>query len=548
MSWRGPLGPDLEGKGTIMKSAKWDVTNQCNLRCKHCSVAEMYFRGSPAPQLPLARQLQVLDRLAEGGVTHLSLLGGEPLFMGDGLFTLLERAKELRIRVSIVTNGILLDGQAGRRLLDCDLAALVVSIESPVPDIHNRIRGPRTFERTLANVKEFLALRGPRLRPKLVVNTVLSRANIDTFVQMLPFCRDLGADEWSALTLNHIGAAADNLDGLAVSQEEHTAIALKMGQMLSAPGFELKQLELNFAIVCPLIREYLCKRYAVNLPMPQHCCTAGMSLVYVSPDGELFLCDRVANSGYVGAMLGTARLGGTSLLEHSFDEIWQSRQFTAMFDFIQREDTYAGFEPCNHCKYLLDRSCNPCPLQTLRGQAIRYEECLKAEAYLGDIRHRTEVPQTEWEQAHQFAPEPRREIQSEDLDSLRGACPIPVAGVRHTTLASGDTVLMHPTTLELLRLNLMGTAIWEMIADGSSLKEIIAKTMDLYQAAAQAVGSQPASESVGASLRGMVQSFVLSLRHHGMIVLGERSDSKDPARGAPSAPPPNEHLVMLGRT
>ena len=66
-----------------MKSAKWDVTSKCNLRCKHCSVADMYFgEGNSTPQISLGDKLRLIDRLADGGVTRLSLLGGEPLTLG----------------------------------------------------------------------------------------------------------------------------------------------------------------------------------------------------------------------------------------------------------------------------------------------------------------------------------------------------------------------------------------------------------------------------------------------------------------------------------
>jgi hypothetical protein len=91
-----------------------------------------------------------------------------------------------------------------------------------------------------------------------------------------------------------------------------------------------------------------------------------------------------------------------SLLTQTFDDIWTSRQFMEMFDFVKRAETYAKFEPCNHCKYLADGTCNPCPLQSFRDEPIRYEECLKAEAYLGDISRRTDAALTPWEEAHQY--------------------------------------------------------------------------------------------------------------------------------------------------
>ena len=62
-----------------MLCAKWDITSKCNLRCGHCSVADMYFSAGPYPNVSFSDKLAVLDNLAQGGVRYLSLLGGEPL-------------------------------------------------------------------------------------------------------------------------------------------------------------------------------------------------------------------------------------------------------------------------------------------------------------------------------------------------------------------------------------------------------------------------------------------------------------------------------------
>ena len=281
-----------------MLCAKWDITNKCNLRCPHCSVAKMYFDGAAMPQLSLRDRLLILDKLADGGVSNLSLLGGEPLTLGNDLYALLERARKHQIKCSIVTNGLLLKPDVSRRLIDSGVNRLVVSIESPSPDIHNKIRGEHAFERLMGNLDAFLALRRANTSPNLSVNTVLCQPNRNTFKQMIPFCHQLGADEWSALTLNHIGNAHENLDNLAISQAEHTEVAIEIGRLLQSTDIDYRRLKINFTIVYPLVWEHLCKKYDFDLPQPQICCSAAASLAYISPTGDLHLCDRVMSSGY----------------------------------------------------------------------------------------------------------------------------------------------------------------------------------------------------------------------------------------------------------
>jgi len=501
-----------------MISAKWDITSQCNLRCKHCSVADMYFNRTRAvAQLTLQQKLEVIDRLADGGVTKLSLLGGEPLMLGDNLFSLLCRARDREINVTIVTNGLLLTSEVSRRLVDDGLANLVVSIESPRAEIHNQIRGKRTFERMMTNVAAFQRIRAGAQFPKLTVNTVLSRPNRPTFADMIPFCQDIGADYWSALTLNYIGSADQNLDRLALSQEEHTEVALDIGLRLKSGEIALADLKINFAIVCPLIWEYLCKRYELSLPQPEICCSAATSLVYLSPAGDLYVCDRVHSSGYDRATLATTTMQPTNLLSETFDGIWKSKQFTEMFEFVARAQTYSKFEPCNRCKYLNDGTCNPCPLQAYREGPVRYAECLKAEAYLGDISKRSKEPKTRWEEAHAFEPAIWPILTSSWFEAVRDACPVKADGFRCSVQRDDLTLLIHPQTVEAIKLNAIATQIWESMSGTTTTKDVLGQAEDIYRGAAQVLGVEVSEEASAAVVSGKILPFIRLLEEKGFI-------------------------------
>ena len=89
------------------KSIKWDVTTKCNLHCAHCSVGKEYFVEGVC-EMPLASKIQVIDKLADGGVGAISLLGGEPLTMGDDLLAIIQHAVSKGVKMSLVTNGLLL--------------------------------------------------------------------------------------------------------------------------------------------------------------------------------------------------------------------------------------------------------------------------------------------------------------------------------------------------------------------------------------------------------------------------------------------------------
>lgn len=521
-----------------MISAKWDVTSTCNLRCAHCSVAGMYFNAGAPAALSLAERLHVLDNLADGGVTYLSLLGGEPLTLGDDLFCLLRRARDRGVGVSVVTNGQLLDAERAARLIDCGLSNLAVSIDGPQASIHDQIRGKRTFYRLLANVERFQKLRGKAEFPRLTVNTVLCRPNRQSFAQMIPFCREIGADHWNALTLNYLGSAKQHIDDLAVSVEEHAQVALEIGRTLQSASPEARPLAINMTLVYPLVWEVLCRKHGVPLPQPQICCSAASSLVYVSATGELHLCDRVNSSGYTGSPLDTEVMRPVSLLKHQFADVWRSPQFCEMFDFVKRARTYANFEPCNRCKYLFDRTCNPCPLQSYQQGPIRFEDCLQAEAELGDISRYDDGPRTVWERLHQFTPLRPLAKTADDYERISSGFPVPTEGVRWAEQDGGEMLLMHPSTLEFLKVNEMGWHVWTSMTGEVSIDQVVSLACDVFADVGRRLGMGLGAEHQEAFARDFVRPFILSLHEKGFISIRTRPTRVNPAVGAAVTPIP----------
>lgn len=59
----------------------WDITNRCNLMCKHC-YAESNSR-KPSEDLPLDTVKNVVDQLSDLGCVIIALAGGEPLMRKD---------------------------------------------------------------------------------------------------------------------------------------------------------------------------------------------------------------------------------------------------------------------------------------------------------------------------------------------------------------------------------------------------------------------------------------------------------------------------------
>ncbi len=129
----------------------WNLTRTCNLSCRHC-----YSDSSAASyggELTGEQCKAVLDDLAGFGVPAVLFSGGEPMLRPD-FFELAAYARSAGLRVVVSTNGTLIDQQAARRFVELELAYVGISLDSPVPAIHDAFRGAAgAFERTMRGLR-----------------------------------------------------------------------------------------------------------------------------------------------------------------------------------------------------------------------------------------------------------------------------------------------------------------------------------------------------------------------------------------------------------
>lgn len=89
----------------FLKSFYWSITGACNFRCRHC-----YINAPDALMGELSHEeaISIIDQIAECGVYHLLLSGGEPLLRKD-FWSLVDHALEKEIQIDqVYTNGWLL--------------------------------------------------------------------------------------------------------------------------------------------------------------------------------------------------------------------------------------------------------------------------------------------------------------------------------------------------------------------------------------------------------------------------------------------------------
>ena len=144
-------GLRLRPSVTALRKVYIEITNLCNLNCSTCmrNVWDAEFgRMSEDTFEQVLTGIQAFSPQPEiffGGY-------GEPL-SHPGCLTMLRRAKELGLRVSLITNGILLTEAVSRQLIDMGLDMLWVSLDGASPECYTDVRLGNALPTILDNLK-----------------------------------------------------------------------------------------------------------------------------------------------------------------------------------------------------------------------------------------------------------------------------------------------------------------------------------------------------------------------------------------------------------
>lgn len=124
--------------GYLPRLIFWELTEGCNLACKHCRAGAQPERAQD--ELTIVEAMAVIDQIADCASPILVLTGGEPLYRPD-LFEIASYAVSRGLRVAVATNGTLVDAAVAHRLKDIGVLRCSISIDGATPMVHDAFRG-----------------------------------------------------------------------------------------------------------------------------------------------------------------------------------------------------------------------------------------------------------------------------------------------------------------------------------------------------------------------------------------------------------------------
>lgn len=298
----------------------------CNLRCAMCN----HWRDGAAAPLDLAFYESLTDELAELGCQKIHLTGGEPLLRPD-LERLVARIADRGMRPTATTNGTLLTGDRARALVEAGLRNVNVSLDSPDPAVHDRVRGvPGAWRKTVAGLQH---LRAWLKTGRLQINTVIGPLNYATLDRLPDLAVALGVDRLNLIPLDEHTPDLQRLDRAQI-EDYNRRIAPAIARKALAAGllaseadaypFGRSHADLDFSSAGRYARGYYGDRP----------CFAPWTHALVDHRGRVSVCCMLPNKPVIG-----------DLRRSSFREIWEGDAFAA----LRRTRDLPLFEACRTC-------------------------------------------------------------------------------------------------------------------------------------------------------------------------------------------------------
>jgi MoaA/NifB/PqqE/SkfB family radical SAM enzyme len=155
--------------------------------------------------------IQVVHDTAKLGILEAVISGGEPLMRGEDLVKeLFSILTEYGVSTMLITNGWFVTKEFARELENFKMHSVQVSIDGPVPETHDLIRGRKgSFERAVRTA-HFLSSLGQKVR----ISCVLQRANWENMEEMIELAIAIGAVEIAFDEFLPIGRGYTNFETL----------------------------------------------------------------------------------------------------------------------------------------------------------------------------------------------------------------------------------------------------------------------------------------------------------------------------------------------
>lgn len=257
-----------------IKSVYWEITDVCNLHCKHC-----YNASSPNKHhfISLDTAARIINDLDKLGCQHVSISGGEPL-LHPQITEILKLLFQKNITPLLITNATQLSDAFLSQISDTNLS-FQISIESSNETENDYIRGHGNY-RMLINSFELLKKKG--LIGKVVLHQTPTAVNYKNVTELIGFAKELGCRSIGFSLWAPIGRSADHIDDFSMSTHE----TIEFMNMVNKAKLIYETDFFSIAKVGIVSKCFLCNDEITDITP------------YISNSGHVYCCSKFSDPQY----------------------------------------------------------------------------------------------------------------------------------------------------------------------------------------------------------------------------------------------------------
>lgn len=329
--------------------ADWEITKRCNQTCTFClNASGPDFMDS----MNTYECLSVVDQLADFGVFHVVITGGEP-FLRPDIVQILEYAARKNLIWTVTSNGSALNGDTIRRLepIKSHFRSVQISLHGLSEEMC-ALYGitAKQMRSTKANI-EALVNHGFTT----TVICLFNGANEEEVLATYEWCRTKGVFGFISSTIKSSGRAA-SIKGDFYSPEHKWVSLLRRlfaaQKKSSGPKILISE--------PPLFQEYANKRLSMDLI--KYSCPAGTETFMIKHDGEVYPCPFISPDCTNDET--AIRFSGGNIRQRTLADIFAARGFLEFKDNLHTARMIDGKVDghCVSCGQFKKESCLPCQL------------------------------------------------------------------------------------------------------------------------------------------------------------------------------------------
>ncbi len=183
-----------------IQSIDWEITEDCNLNCKHCIVSSPRSTGA----MTVEQIIRAINKLYDNGLREISFTGGEPMLF-PGIIDILKYNKEKGIKSRILTNGTLLSRDIVKKISPL-VSEIGVSLDGITEKANDSIRGEGSYNKIIEGINNL-----KEMNINFSIYFTLHKRNND-INKIIQFSKKIGANSCRINQVTKRGRAENQYD------------------------------------------------------------------------------------------------------------------------------------------------------------------------------------------------------------------------------------------------------------------------------------------------------------------------------------------------